>query len=39
MGIKQQILSCIPDAYYSDGTKANCLFFKICNMFDVDRES
>lgn len=35
MGIKQQILSCIPDAYYSDGTKATCMTFRIYNMFDV----
>ena len=39
MGIKQSLLECIPDAYYSDGTKANCLIFKICNMFDVDSQS
>lgn len=39
MGIKQTLLDCIPDAYYSDGTKANCVMYKICNMFDIDKQS
>lgn len=39
MGIKQKLIDCIPDAYYSDGTKADCIVYKICNMFDIDRQS
>ena len=39
MGIKQALLECIPDAYYSDGTKANCIIFKVWNMLDIDPQS
>ena len=39
MGIKEKIQEFIPDAYYSDGTKAECWIFRICNMFDIDKQS
>ena len=39
MGIKASLIECIPDAYYSDGTKATCLIYRIFNMFDVDSQS
>ena len=39
MSLKQALLECIPDAYYSDGRKAECMLFRICNMFDVDSQS
>ncbi len=39
MGIRQMLQEWIPDAYYSDGKKSECTLYKICNMFDVDRES
>jgi len=39
MGLKEKLEEFIPDAYYSDGTKAECLIFKICNLFDIDHKS
>jgi len=39
MTLKEMLLECIPPAYYSDGTKATCLKFRIFNMFDVDSQS
>jgi len=39
MSLKQKLLECIPDAYYSDGRKAKCMLFRICNMFDIDSQS
>lgn len=39
MSLKQSIINCIPDAYYSNGTKATCMTFKIFNMFDIDSHS
>lgn len=35
MGIKSILYECIPDAYYSDGSKSECTFYKICNLFDI----
>ncbi len=34
--IKDSLQDCIPDAYYSDGTKSHCWYYKIFNMFDVN---
>ncbi len=39
MNLKQSLMECVPDAYYSDGTKATCFMFKIFNMFDIDSQS
>ena len=39
MSFKQILIDCIPPAYYSDGTEAKCLLFRICNLFDVDPQS
>lgn len=35
MGIKCMLQKWLPNAYYSDGTKSECTFYKICNLFDV----
>lgn len=39
MELKQKLVSLLPEAYYSDGTKSECALFCICNMFDVDSDS
>lgn len=39
MGIKTYLKSCVPNAYYSDGTLATCMIYKIFNMFDIDPQS
>jgi hypothetical protein len=39
MALKKALLECIPDAYYENGTKVECIWYKIFNMFDVDRQS
>ena len=39
MSLKQKLKECIPPAYYSDGTEAKCMWYKIFNMFDLDPQS
>jgi len=39
MALKEALLEWVPDAYYENGTKAECIWYKIFNMFDVHSQS
>ncbi len=37
--LRQRLKECVPPAYYSNGTEAKCMWYKVFNMFDIDPQS
>jgi len=33
--VKRFLEDVLPDANYSDGTESRCIFYRVCNVFDI----